>query len=70
MRLGLKSDQWKTNILFDHFIAHVPGKAGGGWEDSDDEDTNLNTSEHKSMASIELLDEYVKINGKFPLLKI
>jgi hypothetical protein len=42
----------------------VPGKAGGGWEDSDDEadqEANMNTSEHKSMASIELLDEYVKI---------
>ncbi|XP_059477407.1 AP-4 complex accessory subunit tepsin-like [Neocloeon triangulifer] len=40
--------------------SHVPGRAGGGWEDSDEEHENevdLALSEHRSLASIELMDE-------------
>ncbi|XP_065342556.1 AP-4 complex accessory subunit Tepsin-like [Cloeon dipterum] len=46
---------------------HVPGKAGGGWEDSDEEqekEQNSAISEHRSLASIDLLEESMNDNSE------
>ncbi|CAB3379506.1 Hypothetical predicted protein [Cloeon dipterum] len=46
---------------------HVPGKAGGGWEDSDEEqekEQNSAISEHRSLASIDLLEESMNENSE------
>ena len=59
MEMELSCRNWNFEInVYEFLTAHVPGRAGGGWESDDDEVPELHTTNSSRTVSVDSLEKY------------